>query len=119
MGRIAEALRANLREVVESDARALRETDKELKAARETVGSPQLKQSDFVKAFLGKGSFQFQTVKALKGLCKTNGIKGFSKLKKAALVAILKKKGVEAPPRPIESFSKKELVVLVKQLLRI
>ena len=117
MGRIAEALRANLREVVESDARTLRETDKELKAARAAVGSPQLKPTQSIKALLGKGSFQSQTVKTLKSLCKENGIKGVSKLKKAGLVAVLKDKGVEAPPRPIESFSKKELVSLVKQLL--
>ncbi len=119
MGRITEALRANLREIVESDARTLREMDSELKAAREIAGPPQLKQSDSVKALLGAGSFEHQTVKTLRGLCKENGITGVSKLKKAGLASVLKKKGVEAPPRSVESFSKKELVALVKQLLGI
>ena len=117
MGQIAEALRANLREIVESDARSLRAMDSELKAARDSTSPPQLKQSESVKALISKGSFEQQTVKTLKGLCKEHGIKGFSKLKKNGLVAALKSKGVEAPPRPIESFSKKELVSLVKKLI--
>jgi hypothetical protein len=33
------------------------------------------------------------------------------------LAQALEQCGVEPPPRPIESFSKKELVVLVKQLM--
>ena len=117
MGRITDALRANLREIVESDARTLRGMDTELKAAREVAGLPQIKQSDSVKALLGSGSFEHQTVKILKGLCKENGITGISKLKKASLISILKGKGVEAPPRSVESFSKKELIALVKHLL--
>ena len=117
MGQIAEALRANLREIVESDARSLRAMDSELKAAREVIGQTQLKSSESVKALLGKGTFEAQTVQTLKGLCKKHGIKGFSKLKKAGLVAALKEKGIEAPPRPLESFTKKELLSLVKQLI--
>ena len=119
MGRIAEALRANLREIVESDARSLRETDKELKAARAAVAAPELKHSDSIKALLGKGSFQSQTVKTLKGLCKENGIKGYSQLKKAALIDVLKENDAQAPPKPLESLTKKELLALLKQLLQI
>ena len=117
MGRIAEALRANLREVVESDARSLREIDQELKAARTAVGSPQLKQAESVKALLGKGTFMQQTKPILQKLCKENGIKGFWKLNKPQLSALLKKNGVEPPPRAIKNFTKKELVALVKKLL--
>ena len=117
MGRIAEALRANLREIVESDARSLRETDQELKAARQAVGAPQLKQVESVKALLGQGTFMQQTKPVLQKLCKKHGIKGFWNLNKPQLAALLKKNGVEAPPRPIESLLKKELVALVKQLL--
>ena len=39
MGRLAEALRANLKSVAASDARALREIDQELKAATSGVVS--------------------------------------------------------------------------------
>ena len=117
MGRIAEALRANLREIVESDARSLRETDQELKAARAAVGSSQLKQVESVKALLGQGTFMQQTKPVLQQLCKEHGIKRYSQLNKTELAKLLKKNGVEAPPRSVESFSKKELVALVKKLL--
>ena len=75
-----------------------------------------LKQSKKVKALLGQGSWD-QTNKTLQSLCRDNGIKGFSKLKKAGLVDVLKKNGVQPPPKAIERFSKKELVSIVKELL--
>ncbi len=119
MGKIAEALRSNLRSLAESDARNLRGLDQELRALRDTYTSEQqvLPQPPEVKALLGGGTFQQQTVAALKRICKENGIKGVSKLRKAELAARLTAEGVSPPPRPIESFSKKELIALVKQLL--
>ena len=119
MGKIAEALRSNLRSLAESDARNLRGLDQELRALRDTHPSEQqvLPQRSEVKALLGGGTFQQQTVAALKRICKENGIKGVSKLRKVELAARLTAEGVSPPPRPIESFSKKELITLVKQLL--
>ena len=119
MGKIAEALRSNLRSLAESDARNLRDLDQELRALRDTHPSEQqvLPQRPEVRALLGGGTFQQQTVAALKRICKENGIKGVSKLRKAELAARLTAEGVSPPPRPIESFSKKELITLVKQLL--
>ena len=61
--------------------------------------------------------FWDQTNKTLQDLCRKNGIKGFWKLKKAGLVDVLKKNGVQPPPKAIERFSKKELVSIVKELL--
>ena len=116
MGRIADSLRANLREVAKSDARSLKEMDAELRSATQFSGTPQLKQSKKVKALLGQGSWD-QTNKTLQSLCRDNGIKGFSKLKKAGLVAVLKQNGIKPPPKDIEKFSKKELVSIVKELL--
>ena len=116
MGRIADSLRANLREVAKSDARSLKEMDAELRSATQFSGTPQLKQSKKVKALLGQGSWD-QTNKTLQDLCRKNGIKGFWKLKKAGLVAVLKKNGIQPPPKAIERFSKKELVSIVKELL--
>ena len=78
MGKIAEALRANLRSVAESDARALRAIDLELKAATadlEAVHAPLSGRVDR-KALLGKGTFKQQTVATLKRLCTENGIRG-------------------------------------------
>ena len=119
MGRLAEALRANLKSVAESDARALREMDQELKAATSGVvpSEAQLSGQVDAKALLGKGSFKQQTVKTLRRLCKENGIKGFSKLKKAELCKTLEAQGIQAPPPPLESFSKKELVAMLKPFL--
>jgi hypothetical protein len=56
-------------------------------------------------------------VASLKRLCKDHGIKGTSKLQKAALAKVLEDHGVTPPPPPLDSFSKKELIALVRQLL--
>lgn len=119
MGKIAEALRNNLRSIAESDARSLRELDRELGAIRETSspGQQALTQRIETKALLGEGTFMQQTVATLKRICKENGIKSVSKLRKAELAARLTAEGVSPPPRPLESFSKKELIALIKQLL--
>ena len=118
MGKIAEALRANLQTIAQSDARSLRELDQELFNAKAAMRStPQLQGRQQLKALLGKGSFQQQTVTTLRRLCKENGIRGTSKLRKAELAARLTAEGVSPPPRPLESFTKKELIALVRQLI--
>ena len=121
MGRLAEALRANLKSVAASDARALREIDQELKAATFGVVPAEAHLTGQVdaKKLLGKGSFKEQTVTTLRRICKENGIKGFSKLKKADLCQTLEAQGIQAPPPPLESFSKKELVAMLKTLLEL
>ena len=120
MGKIAEALRSNLQSIAQSDARTLRELDQELSAATAAVGSEKqaaLNGLPEVKALLGNGSFAQQTVAVLKSLCRKHGLHGYSKLKKADLAVLLSTSGVEPPPRPLESFSKKELVSLLRQIL--
>ena len=121
MGRLAEALRANLKSVAASDARALREIDQELKAATFGVVPAEAHLTGQVdaKKLLGKGSFKEQTVTTLRRICKENGIKGFSKLKKADLCQTLEAQGIQAPPPPLESFSKKKLVAMLKSLLEL
>ena len=118
MGKIAEALRANLRSLAESDARSLRELDQELRNATAPAASaPQLTGRERMAALLGHGSFQQQTVTTLKRLCRENGISGYSKLRKAELAKELERHGVVPPPRPLENLKKTELIALVKQLL--
>ena len=121
MGQLADALRANLKAVAASDARALREIDQELRAATAQVASPApvLPGQIDAKALLGQGRFQQQTVATLRSLCKQHGIKGFSKLKKLELCKALEAEGVQPPAPPLESFSKKELVAMLKQVLGI
>ena len=118
MGKIAEALRANLQAVASSDARSLRELDQELrKATAPAASTHQLTGRERLAALLGQGSFQQQTVTTLRRLCKENGISGISKLRKAELVKELERHGVMPPPRPLERLKKAELIALVRQLL--
>lgn len=121
MGQLADALRANLKAVAASDARALREIDQELKAATAQISSPAQPLSGQIdsKALLGSGSFKQQTVATLKKLCRHHGIRGYSKWKKPELCKALEAEGVQPPPPPLESFSKKELVAMLKQVLGI
>ncbi len=121
MGELADALRAKLKAVAASNARALREIDQELKAATARVSSPVPALSGQIdsKALLGSGSFRQQTVATLKRLCKQHGIKGYSKWKKPELCKALEAEGVQAPPPPLESLRKKELVAMLKQVLGI
>ena len=66
MGKIAEALRANLKAVAASDARSLRELDQELRAATTPDASAaKFTGRERMAALLDHGSFQQQTVPTL------------------------------------------------------
>ncbi|AFY28853.1 SAP domain-containing protein [Cyanobium gracile] len=80
MGRIAEALRSNLRELAQADARLLRELD----GALPTDGLEEL------------------TIKQLKERCRQRGLKGISSLRKAELILRLRD-GPSAPASLPES----------------
>jgi len=117
---IADLLETTTRELAGTDARVYRRVGTHLQRtaqAIEELNSPVSASRGNALALLGRGSFQQQSVSTLKGLCKQHGIKGFSKYKKADLAQVLEQHGVEPPPRPLESFSKQELVGLVKNLL--
>jgi hypothetical protein len=117
---IADLLEQTNRELAGTDARVYRRVADHLQRTGSALaalqgappGEPQAPQ-----ALLGKGSFQKLTVASLKRLCKEHGIKGTSKLQKAALAKVLEDHGVTPPPPPLDSFSKKELIALVRQLL--
>ena len=66
-------------------------------------------------AFL-EGSFDGQSSRQLKQYCKDHGLKGYSKLSKQGLIALLEKAGVQAPPRPLEGLNRPQLVGLVEKL---
>jgi hypothetical protein len=117
---IADLLEAMSRELAGTDARVYRRVGEHLQRttqALEDLQSPPPKTAQSPMALLGRGSFQQQAVATLKGLCKQHQIPGYSKLKKADLARALEQHGVEPPPRPLESFSKKELMELVRQLV--
>jgi hypothetical protein len=117
---IADLLEATSRELAGTDARVYRRVGTHLQRtaqAIEDLSSPARDAGDSALALLGRGSFQQQSVATLKGLCKQHGIKGFSKYKKADLAKVLEQHGVEPPPRPLERFSKQELIGLIRQLI--
>ena len=117
---IADLLEATNRELAGTDARVYRRVGEHIQRTEQAIealqsSTPQAPST--AMALLGRGSFQQQTVATLKRLCKQHGIKGYSRLKKPALAAVLEQHGVEPPPRPLESFSKKELIELVRPLM--
>ena len=81
MGRIAEALRANLRDLAQADARLLRELD----GALPLMSQPEPQ----VAGELAEG-LEALGVKELKALCKERGFKGYTGLNKAALIQRLR-----------------------------
>jgi hypothetical protein len=117
---IADLLEQTNRELAGTDARVYRRVADHLQrsgSALNALQDAQPGESQAPKALMGKGSFLKQSVASLKRLCKENGIKGTSKLQKAALAKVLEDHGVTPPPPPLESFTKKELIALVRQLL--
>ena len=117
MGKIANALKANLKQIAQSDARSLREIDSQLRNASQSANPKNaLRGKDQLELLLGRGSFEKQTVSTLKRLCKDNKIKGYYKLKKLELCRELEKSGVTPPPPPLESLPKKSLILIIKQL---
>ena len=115
MGKIAEALRANLQKVAQSDARSLRALQSNLEAVEESQTPVFTKESIAkIKSLLGTGTFEQLNVKVLKSLCKQYGVPKYSGLLKADLVAALKRKGVQPPPRPIGSLTKAEMKTILE-----
>ncbi len=117
---IADLLEQTNRDLAGTDARVYRRVGAHLQrtgTALQSLQDPESAGSQATKALLGKGSFLKQSVASLKRLCKEHGIKGYSKLQKVSLAKVLEHHGVTPPPPPLESFTKKELVALVKQLL--
>ncbi len=87
MGKIAEALRANLRELAQADARMLRELDEALPADAAPQPGTAKALADGLEAL---------TLPNLRALCKQRELKGCSGLNKAALIQRLR--GSEVPP---------------------
>jgi hypothetical protein len=88
MGKIAEALRANLRELAQSDARSLRALDAELKATRAGTAG-RLADQKPPAGQLSDGLDKL-TVAELKNRCKARGLKLPGKARKVDLVSALR-----------------------------
>jgi hypothetical protein len=117
---IADLLEQTNRQLAGTDARVYRRVADHLQRSASSLQALQDREAagnQAPKALLGKGSFLKQSVASLKRLCREHGIKGTSKLQKAALAKVLEDHGVTPPPPPLESFTKKELIALVRTLL--
>ena len=116
---IADLLEQTNKALAGTDARVYRRVAAHLQrtsAALQTLEEPPSASPAAMRALMGAGSFQKQTVASLRRLCKEHGLKGTSKLGKTALAKLLEDRGVPAPPSPLESYSKKELIAMVRQL---
>ncbi len=104
MGRVADALRANLRQLALSDARSLRELQAELGAGGKGGASatPRVLPGGGAVAGLpagggsGDGLDELGVTK-LRALCRERGLKGYSRFTKAQCLALLR--GGEASAR--------------------
>ena len=117
---IADLLEQANRDLAGTDARVYRRLATHLQRSSAALQSLQDGQPGDAKphpALSGQASFQKLSVASLKRLCREHGIKGTSKLQKAGLVKLLEEHGVPPPPPPLDSFTKQELIALVRQLL--
>jgi hypothetical protein len=117
---IADLLEQTNRRLAGTDARVYRRVGEHLQragAALQSLQDAEKSESAATKALLGQGSFLQQSLANLRRLCKDDGIKGYSRLQKKALAKILELHGVTPPPPPLENFTKKQLLALVRQLL--
>jgi len=120
---LADLFQAASQELARSDARIYRSVDRHLTRMREilkreeadSTDPPLLKDPD--EALQGPPSYERQTRKSLESLCRDYGVRGYSRMTKKDMIVRLKEEGVEAPPTPIEAFSKAELISLLRDVL--
>lgn len=86
MGEITDALRANLRELAQSDARLLRELDAAIPGGSGAQGAV----TGTVSVAQLDDGLERLSLKDLKELCKQRRLKGITKLKKNELIALLR-----------------------------
>lgn len=117
---IADLLEQSHRGLAATDARVYRRVATHLERSASALQALEDNQPEAPRPgtlLLGRGSFLQQPVATLKRLCKEHGIQGYSKLRKDALARELERHGVPPPPPPLESFTKKELIALVRRLM--
>jgi hypothetical protein len=118
---IADLLEQTNRDLARTDARVYRRVAQHLQRSHTALQTLQEeappRDRPHPQALLGRGSFLQQSVASLRRLCREHGLQGTSKLNKAGLAQVLERHGVTPPPPPLESFSKKELIALLRQLL--
>jgi hypothetical protein len=108
-----------------SDARLYRSVDRHLSRTREILrraeaisdGPPLETEARSPRLLLGAPSYERQTRRSLEALCRTHGMRGYSRMSKAAMIQRLQEAGVAAPPVPMEALTKSELLSLLRDAL--
>jgi len=112
------------RELARSDARIYRSVDRHLARTREILNRAEADLEIPLLAglpqdiLLVKPSYERQTRKSLESLCRTNGIRGYSRMTKAVMISRLKEGGVAAPSVPLNAFTKVELITLLEEAVQ-
>lgn len=121
---IADLFLEASRELAQSDARIYRSVGRHLARTREILNRaeadieiPLLAQIS-QDTLLEKPSYERQTRKSLESLCRTNGIRGYTRMTKENMIARLKDGGVPAPPVPLDALTKIELIALLEEAVQ-
>lgn len=121
---IADLFLEASRELARSDSRIYRSVDRHLARTREILNRAEadlelpLLQEAPEDLFLGEPSYERQTRKSLENLCRLNGIRGYTRMTKDAMISRLKAEGVPEPPTPLHAFTKIELIALLEEAVR-
>lgn len=121
---IADLFLEASRELARSDARIYRSVDRHLARTREILNRAE---ADLDIPFLAgmpqdmlltNPSYERQTRKSLENLCRSNGIRGYSRMTKQVMIARLKEGGVPAPSVPLDALTKIELIALLEEAVQ-
>jgi hypothetical protein len=121
---IADMFLEASRELTRSDARIYRSVDRHLARTREILNRAEADLEIPLLAelpqdmLLGKPSYERQTRKSLERLCRTNGIRGYSRMTKEMMISRLKEVGVPAPLVPLDALTKTELIGLLEEAIQ-
>ena len=131
-GSLADLFLAASQELATSDARLYRSVDHHLRRTRELLDQQEAPQGHEGQApphgqqhsraitarrLQGEPSYERQPRSCLEQLCREHGIRGFSRMNKSQLITALKAQGIAAPAVPLQAFSKRELLILIEELM--
>lgn len=121
---IADLFLEASRELALSDARIYRSVDRHLARSRAILSRAEadlempLLPEIAEDMLLSEPSYERQTRKSLENLCRTNGIRGYSRMTKEVMISRLKAHGVPTPSIPFTALTKTELIALLEEAVK-
>jgi hypothetical protein len=112
------------RELARSDSRIYRSVGRHIARTREILERASddldqpLLQEEPDDLTLGGPSYERQTRKSLERLCRSHGIRRYSRMTKNEMICRLREAGVPTPPIPLDALTKKELIELHEDTVR-